>query len=669
MRFATVILVLLSLPQLPDSAAIYGERKDSLQESIVTASQAGNYLSRGKELKTEVISASGLTRLACCTLADSFENSASVSVGYSDATTGARQIKLLGLGGAYTQMLEETRPILRGLASPFGLSFVPSSWLESIQIAKGAPTVRNGNESMSGSINLEKRKPTDEKPLFVNASVMDDSRVDLNAVSSLQLSGKLSTAIFAHADGNFHKMDMNSDGFVDSPLSKQLNLANRWFYLADDGTALQWGVSALADSRQGGDLYTKNNPWQSDILSKQAGAFFKLGHPTSEDGSIALIADYSFAALDSQFGSGSYDASQNSFSFNLIRENKLNEANRYVYGVSGTADSYDEELSRPGAENSGKTAELTAGLYGEYSFTPLDAFSLTLGVREDYYRGNGWRTVPRLSLRFSPLEDITLRLNAGRGLRYSLPLADNFGIMSTNKTLNGLSPLEHILEDSAIAGVNLSWNISGSSSDYLSVEYFHTEFKQKLIADMHEGSTVTLAELSTIEDGRSYTDNIQADLSLEPLRGLSLGTTLRYTLAKQSRLDGTLDYTPMTPSYKAVLTARYALPLDKWIFDGTLSFNGPCKVWDFMKGLKDAEGNLLYPDGNTPVYPLVYLQVTHRMKGWDWYIGCENLTNFTQKNVLIGDTHSPTFDASQVWAPLMGRRVYAGVRVTIWKTI
>ena len=85
-------------------------------------------------------------------LAESFENSASVTVGYADATTGARQIRLLGLSGIYTQMLDENRPVMRGITAPYGLSYMPGPWLESIQVGKGSPSVVNGTESMTGSL-------------------------------------------------------------------------------------------------------------------------------------------------------------------------------------------------------------------------------------------------------------------------------------------------------------------------------------------------------------------------------------------------------------------------------------------------------------------------------------------------------------------------------------
>ena len=323
-----------------DTTGIYGERSDSLDAAVFVSRQAGNYLSKGKELRTEVISAAGLCKMACCNLAESFENSASVTVGYSDAVTGARQIRLLGLSGIYTQMLDETRPVMRGLSAPFGLSYVPGQWLESIQIAKGSSSVINGVECLTGQINMEHRKPTDEKPLFINGAVMSDTKMDLNVASSLQMGYKWSTVILGHVSGNIAPHDMDGDGFLDEPKQLQFNLSNRWLYQADNGVQVRFGVRAIQDSRLGGQMlkdadgkhvfYDRKtysltpaagtvDPWGSDILNRSMNAYVKVGVPLNEDNSqnIALIADYNFQNMDSYFGSTKYIAGQHSAFANL----------------------------------------------------------------------------------------------------------------------------------------------------------------------------------------------------------------------------------------------------------------------------------------------------------------------------------------------------------------
>ena len=266
-RIYCLLLVLAFLPafsltaaEQPDTVGMYRDRTDSLSEALTVSATGGNFISRRSDLRTEVISASGLCKMACCNLAESFENSASVTVGYSDAVTGARQIRLLGLSGIYTQMLDENRPVMRGIGAPFGLSYIPGQWLESIQIAKGASSVINGLEGITGLINMEHRKPTDEKPLFVNASVMSDTKADLNLASSLQLNDQWSTAILGHASGNFYSMDHNKDGFMDDPLQSMFSLSNRWLYYAPDGVQVRFGAKALYHRSRGGEMGANGQP-------------------------------------------------------------------------------------------------------------------------------------------------------------------------------------------------------------------------------------------------------------------------------------------------------------------------------------------------------------------------------------------------------------------------
>ena len=686
------------MPEVKDTAGIYGERKDSLDAAVFVGRQDGNYLSKRTPIRTEVISSAGLHKMACCTLAESFENSASVTVGYSDAVTGARQIRLLGLSGVYTQMLDENRPVMRGLSAPFGLSYVPGQWLESIQIAKGAASVINGVESVTGQINMEYRKPTDEKPLFLNASMMSDTKLDFNIASSLQLGQKWSTVILGHVSGNVRSFDHNHDGFMDDPMMLQFNLANRWLYLADNGVQVRFGVKALHDTRKGGqegydhDTYQEwedgyaDDPWGSDIVNKSLGGYLKVGIPLSEDNSqnIAIVADYSYTDMDSWFGQSTWLGSQHSVFGNLMYQNEINESHRFTVGLGGTFDRYDEYINRyvrsetmaPAYVNDRITGLATAGVFGEYTFTAGEKFTSIVGLRGDWYKGDGFKFSPRVTLKYSPVDKIAIRLNGGRGLRYANPLIDNIGVFSTGKLFSGNFE-EHTLEDAWTFGGNLTYYLpfGASSNTYISFDYFRTAFSQQMIVDYEHLNNVI--SFYNLDGRRSYTDNFQVDFNVEPVERFTVTATFRYTDARVTLEGQGLVEKPMTSRYKGVLNMQYATNLNKWIFDFTASVNGPCRVYDFMRDLKDADGNRLYVNGYTPVYPLLYLQVTRRFKGVDVYIGGENLTNFRQKNVILGSrdsstglvsAHQPSFDASAVWGPIMGARFYAGVRFTLWKT-
>ena len=675
-----------------DTTDIYGERADSLDAAVFVSRQAGNYLSKGKDIRTEVISAAGLCKMACCNLAESFENSASVTVGYSDAVTGARQIRLLGLSGVYTQMLDETRPVMRGLSAPFGLSYVPGQWLESIQIAKGSSSVINGVECMTGQINMEHRKPTDEKPLFINGAVMSDTKMDLNIASSLQMGYKWSTVILGHVSGNIEAHDMNNDGFLDEPKMLQFNLANRWLYQADNGVQVRFGVRAIQDDRKGGQTAAVEDRWRSDIFNRSLNGYLKVGVPLNEDNSqnIALVADYSYQDMDSYFGAKQpvfrgklYDAGQHSAFANLLYQNVINDSHRFTLGLNGTFDRYNELLIRTvwkgmdlvAVEDSGITDLANAGVFGEYTFHSGETFSAIAGLRGDWFYGQGFKVSPRVTLKYIPIDEIVIRANGGRGLRYSTPLVDNIGVFSTGKSFEGAYD-QHILEDAWTFGGNITYYLpfGASSNTYLSLDYFRTQFAEQMVVDYeHAPNQIWFYALG---DGRSFTDNYQLDFSVDPVERFNITATFRYTNAKIELLGKGLVEKPMTSRFKGVLNLQYATNLNKWIFDFTASLNGSCRVYNFMEGLKDVDGNLIYKNGRTPVYPLLYAQVTRRFKGWDVYIGAENLTNFRQKDVILGSVRDkngyinafqPSFDASCVWGPLMGIKAHVGFRFTLWK--
>ena len=709
-KYITILIVLcaavMASAQDIDTTGIYGERADSLDAVVYVARQSGNYLAKGKEIRTEVISAAGLCKMACCNLAESFENSASVTVGYSDAVTGARQIRLLGLSGVYTQMLDETRPVMRGLSAPFGLSYVPGQWLESIQIAKGASSVINGVECMTGQINMEHRKPTDEKPLFINAALMSDQKMDFNIASSLQMGYKWSTVLLGHVSGNIGKAhDMNEDMFLDDPRMLQFNVANRWLYMADNGVQVRFGVRALQDSRLGGsygkdengnDIYynkdtysitsedNMKDPWGSDILNRSVNGYLKVGVPLNPENTqnIALIADYSFQDMDSYFGSTKYLANQHSAFANLLYQNVISDSHQFTLGLNGTFDRYDEDFARtiwvlgPVSDSKAGITDLAnAGVFGEYTYRAGDKFTAIAGLRGDWFPGQGFKVSPRATLKYMPVDEIVIRANGGRGLRYSTPLIDNIGVFSTGKQFMGAYN-DHILEDAWTFGGNLTYYlpIGASSNSYVSLDYFKTQFSQQMVVDYELGQNQIC--FYALNGGRSFTDNFQLDFSIDPIERFNITTTFRYTNAMIELAGQGLVEKPMTSRFKGVLNLQYATNLNRWIFDFTASLNGSCRVYNFMENLQDADGSLIYKNGRTPVYPMLYAQVTRRFKGWDVYMGAENLTNFTQKDPILGtklgktyvNPRVPSFDASCIWGPLMGIKAHIGFRFTLWKT-
>ena len=507
---------------------------------------------------------------------------------------------------------------------------------------------------------------------------------------------------------------MNQDGFLDEPKMLQFNFANRWLYQADNGTQVRFGVRAIQDKRHGGQMLKdadgkyvmynkdeyvsdpfeaagKTNPWGSDIFNRSINGYLKVGVPLNEDNSqnIALIADYNYQDMDSYFGATKYVAGQHSAFVNLLYQNVINDSHRFTLGLNGTFDRYDEDFSRTtwvtgpvSIDKSGVTDLVDAGVFGEYTYSAGDKFTAIAGLRGDWFYKQGFKVSPRVTLKYMPVDEIVIRANGGRGLRYSTPLVDNIGVFSTGKEFIG-DYNEHILEDAWTFGGNFTYYLpfGASSNTYVSLDYFRTQFAQQMVVDYGQ----TQIDFYALDGRTSFTDNYQLDFSVDPVERFNITATFRYTNAlQQYKGSEAPQEKPMTSRFKGVLNLQYATNLNKWIFDFTVSVNGSCKVYDFMNMINE-DGTMtaspkegvarMYKNGRTPVYPMLYAQVTRRFKGWDVYVGAENLTNYTQKAPVIGTAGSDglinprlaTFDASCIWGPLMGIKAHIGFRFTLWK--
>ena len=631
---------------------------NNLKEVRVVGKQEGNYISKMTPIKTEVITTAGLFKMACCNLAESFENSASVTVGYSDAITGARQIRLLGLSGQYTQMLDENRPIIRGIAAPFGLSYIPGQWLESIQIAKGPSSVVNGLEAITGQINMEHRKPTTEQPLFVNLFMSNSLRAEANVASSLQLNERLSTVILGHFSTDPMGHDQNSDGFMDEPLTTQFNFSNRWLYTPANGMQLRFGIRALSDDRIAGmNDFKKGSEvsstlWGSNIKNKGLNGYVKLGIPLKEDNSknIAAVVDYSMYDMDSYFGYKTYNATQNSLFVNLMLQNQINVRHKYIIGVSGQYDNYDEYLN---TTDIGRI-EHSAGAYGEYTYTNGNKVSIVAGLRLDNNNIHGWLFAPRLNIKYGFTDKLVLRASGGRGFRSANQIADNLGILSTGRQIKLDENPD--MEEAWTYGMNITGYLPVGYNDNatLSFEYFRTDFQHQIIVDQErENALIWIYNLS----GRSYTNTYQADFSFEPIERFTVLLTYRLTDAMVTLEGQGLVERPLMSKYKGVLNLQYATRMNKWTFDFTAQLNGPARLPNFM----DKE--------YSPVYPVFYAQITKKFKNVDLYVGGENLLNYRQKNPILNadQPFSEGFNTTVIWGPLMGTKIYAGLRYTLWK--
>ncbi|MFR9661548.1 MAG: TonB-dependent receptor [Rikenellaceae bacterium] len=666
-----------------------------IENIVVNSSIGGNFIKHGSLAKEETISFAGLCKMACCTLAESFENSAAVSVGYSDAISGARQIKMLGLTGTYTQILDENRPIMRGLSSPYGLSYTPGMWLNSIQVSKGISSVTAGHEAITGQINLEYRKPTDSERLFLNLYLDDELRTEINLSSAMPVSkdGKLSTVVLFHGsmDNEITTMDSNADGFRDMPKSDQLNLANRWSYIADSGVQLRWGFKLVEENRLGGDIDYQESMrekmydsgiYGSQINNRSANGYIKVGMPVGAavyDGelgeefrsNIALVADFDHFHEDAYFGLNDYNGEENSIYINLMYNHYFSARSSMVVGASSLLQSYSELLlndtpwiGRSELFNLSRD-ESEVGIYGEYTYNIKEKLSLVAGLRGDY-NSLFDRTfiTPRSHIKWNITPTTTLRGSAGLGYRSANVITDNIGILTTGRALVFDNGTDFDSQEKALTlGGSLTQQITliNKKDATISVDYFRSEFYNQVVADQ-EMDAESIHIYNT--DGDAFTDTYQIDFTWTPIARLDIFATYRYTNSEMTinRLDGSTASVerPLVSRYKTLLNIQYATNMCRWTFDATAQYNGPSR-------LPTQDGDLSN-SSFSPSYPMFFAQISRRIKAWEIYLGCENITNYKQESPILSadEPFSSDFNSSLIWGPLKGRKFYLGVRFNLY---
>ncbi|MCX6267083.1 MAG: TonB-dependent receptor [Bacteroidetes bacterium] len=688
----------------PDKNKIEIELKPNVQnlsEVEISGKPDNTFISKLNARQTTVITTGELQRAACCSLAESFETNASVDVSYSDAISGARQIQLLGLSGIYSQIMTENVPLIRGLATPFGLSYIPGSWMESIQVAKGTASVVQGYESVTGQINVEYKKPENSEKFFLNLYGNSNLRFEANADGAIKINDKLSTSLLIHAANSQYKFDRNGDGFMDLPGVTTITAMNRWDLILPNRWVSRFGIKYLYEDRNGGQMDFNKSTWNTDTTgitndSKKYGigvktnrleAFWKNGTFMGEGGksSLGLILSGINHEQDAYYGINCYHGHEQNLNANLIFTTSFSaNKHRISAGASYFVDNYSENYLQTRLEyryqtlNPDSTAtnadlftlvndsvytylmdrkEWNAGAFFEYTFDIHEKFALIAGVRVDHNSRFGNYFTPRLHIRFNPSGTTTIRASVGKGYRSPNLLAENSSVFVSQRVLYFAPDLGN--EEAWNFGLNFTWNFTlFNEKAEFSVDAYRTNFVKQVVVD--QDSLPTAVFFYNL-DGKSYANSAQVQFTFSPVKRFTITTAFRYNDVNVTE-GGALKQKSMVNQYKGLISLGYATKFEKWKFDLTGQLNGPARLPDTQK-----MPEFLHRPANSPVWFNLLGQVTKKFKHFDVYVGGENLTNFRQTDPISEywkpfHTH---FDASMTWGPIVGISIYAGIRLTI----
>ena len=631
-------------------------RSRTLEEVSIQQRKAEGVSRMGGAVNGTEMGQEELFRAACCNLGESFVTNPSVDVNYNDAAVGARQIKLLGLSGQYVQMLLENLPVTLGAAMPYQLGYVPGAWMKSISVSKGASSVKNGSQSITGQINVEYLKPEDDPGLQVN--IYGDSRLkgEANVMGNVHLNRHLSTEVLAHYEKDFMHMDEDKDGWQDAPAVEQLHLQNRWKY-QKGRYIMHAGIGYLTEKREGGQMEdASTNPYPVLIKANRLDGYMKHAFLLNREHNtnLAFLANGSLYNLDGTFGLKEYGDRQSSLNSQLVLEHDFNDEHNLSTGFSFNADQLDETLTSVAPK---LTTEYTPGVFAQYTYKPSYKFTAMAGLRADRSTlYNRTYLTPRLHVKWVAADWMTLRASTGKGYRTPHALAENHYLLTSGRTL-AIADLKQ--EEAWNGGLSMVFYIPLMERTLtVNAEYYYTDFINQAVIDYDSDPTkISIGNLN----GSSYSHTVQVDANYDITEDLNLLAAFRYNQV-MCTYGGKMMEKPLQSRYKGLLTLSWKPMLALWQVDLTLQINGGGRIPDYID-----ENNMLVSGKEFPAYPQLNLQVMREFRHFSLYIGSENLTNYRQENPVInaGNPWSPTFDPTLVWGPVHGIMAYAGIRMNL----
>jgi outer membrane receptor for ferrienterochelin and colicins len=615
-------------------------------------------------INVETINKKELLKAACCNLSESFSTNASVDVMFNDAVSGAKTIQMLGLNGSYTQILSENMPMLRGLSSNYGLNYIPGTWIENIRVTKGAGSVVNGYESISGQINLEFLKPEQQKErLFINTYANHRGRLEANVHYAPKINSKWNTLLFLHSSDLSTKNDMNNDSFLDMPLTRQYNVFNRWNYHNNKNIEAQFGIKALHETRQGGQTNFNINSDKGSLNAYGIGintnvveGFSKIGFlfPSTPYKSIGLQTSGKWQQQNMFFGLKEYTGEEKNMYANLIFANIINNTNhKYKIGTSYLYDVFTEKFN----DSSFARTESVPGIFTEYTYTHAENFSLVTGIRADAHNLYGMQYTPRLHMRYNPKKLTTLRLSAGRGFRVANIFIDNQSLFASSRKV--IINEKFKPEIAWTYGISLTqkFNLFSNKSS-INFDFFRTDFQNQIVSDLDKNVN-EIWFYNLIE--KSFANSFQTDWDITPIKRLDMKIAYKWYEVKTT-YNGMLLDKPYVPKHRILWNISYSTYMDIWKFNFTSNWLGSNRIPNTL--MNPAVYQL---PQYSKSYFLFNAQVTKKFRRFEAYTGVENILNYTQKNPIIAPNNpfGNNFDASMIYAPIDGRIIYAGIRLSI----
>ena len=622
-------------------------------------------------IKAEVLGTRELERAACCSLAGCFNTNASVDAATTNVVTDAKELRVLGLSGVYNQILIDGMPLVQGLSYTFGSSSIPGTMIEEIFVSKGANSVIQGYESISGQINIMPKSPAKAEKLFLNALVNSFGQSQYNA-NYMHKKSNWSNFTNVHATLPAGTIDGDKDGFQDVAQINRISLFNKWIYDNPDNQKIksQIGIRFWNENRIGGQTnYDKKihkgsgEVYGQQIYLSQVDLYTKLNYKLGALTSLIWVNSGFYHNQESIYGQKNYLANQKNVYSNLVLDHNFGEnQHNWKTGISIRNNSLTEDISfvaNPlNLSYAGNYVNdyTVPGIFTEGVFY-IDNFTIMGGIRADKHGNFGWKITPRMLIRAEVSENTDIRFSAGKGFRRVHLFSEQVMLLASNRDV--IIENEFAPEEAINLGLNLIQRFKvGDISTSFVVDGYLTFFQNQVFPDFDREVGKIFVNNFTQD---SYSRNIQVENKWEFSPQIDFKWAYNYQWTARE-IEGKMESLPLIPKHKILSQASLSTKDNLW--QGDLTFR-----WIGSKRLPNTED---YPiqykqESESPSYSQIDFQLTKRWTRFELYAGIENITNFRQNFPILGsdEPFGPFFDSSFNWGPTKGREFYIGFRYKV----
>jgi outer membrane receptor for ferrienterochelin and colicins len=584
-------------------------------------------------------------------------------------------IHINGLEGPYTMILIDGMPIVSGLSTVYGLTGIPQSLIERMEIVKGPASTLYGSEAVGGLINIITKKPTSAPLVSVDAFGTTWGEVNTDVAVKFEAGERAQTLLGINYFNYQNPIDNNGDGFTDLTLQNRISMFNKWSFNRKDNKAFTIAARYNYEDRWGGDMrwtpeYRGGDVIYGESIYTSRWETFGLYQLPGKE-----LINFQFSAnghnQNSVYGNTVYIADQYVGFGQLTWNKQVGNAHDLLMGAALRYTYYDDNT--PATTKTSIT--YLPGLFLQDEIALNTQNKLLLGLRYDYNSLHGNIFTPRVNYKWSsPSKKTVVRLSGGTGYRVANVFTEDHAALTGARDVVFAEELEP--ETSWNGNLNVVKKIFTGNNTFIGLDgsVFYTYFTNRIVPDYETNPNQIIYDNL---NGSAVSKGISLNLDMSWQSGFKIlagGTLMDVTLTENGETVRQL----LTERFSGVWNIGYTFGNSGFSVDYTGNLYGPMR----LPLLSDLDNRAEY----SPWWSVQNIQVTKRLpKGWEIYGGVKNLLNFRPAANSIARPFDPfdenvqfdengqviptpdnpnalTFDPAYAYASNQGIRGFFGVR-------